>query len=86
MGQRERSQFSIFDYVITITIWSIAAEMSTSLESNFMQPVIAMSVYGLITLIVTFLNTKFIKLRLILSDKTLILYDNGTLFKENTTR
>ena len=60
--------------------------MSTSLESNFMQPVIAMSVYGLITLIVTFLNTKFIKLRLILSDKTLILYDNGTLFKENTTR
>ena len=57
--------------------------MSTSLESNFMQPVIAMIVYALITLIVSYLNTKFVKLRPILSGKTLILYDNGTLFKEN---
>lgn len=83
MGQREMSQLSIFDYFITITIGSIAAEMSTSLESDFMQPVIAMIVYALITLTVSFLNTKFVKLRPILSGKTLILYDNGTLFKEN---
>ncbi len=83
MGQREMSQLSIFDYFITITIGSIAAEMSTSLENNFMQPVVAMIVYAIITLIVSFLNTKFAKLRPILSGRTLILYDNGTLFKEN---
>lgn len=83
MGQREMSQLSIFDYFITITIGSIAAEMSTSLENNFIQPVVAMIVYAVITLIVSFLNTKFVKLRPILSGKTLILYDNGTLFKEN---
>ena len=35
MGQREMSQLSIFDYFITITIGSIAAELSTSLEDNF---------------------------------------------------
>ena len=83
MGQREMSQLSIFDYFITITIGSIAAEMSTSLENNFIQPVVAMIVYAVITLIVSFLNTKFVRLRPILSGKTLILYDNGTLFKEN---
>lgn len=83
MGQREMSQLSVFDYFITITIGSIAAEMSTSLESNFMQPVVAMIVYALITFIVSILNTKFVKLRPILSGRTLILYDNGTLFKEN---
>ena len=83
MGQREMSQLSVFDYFITITIGSIAAEMSTSLESNFMQPVVAMIVYALITFFVSILNTKFVKLRPILSGKTLILYDNGTLFKEN---
>lgn len=83
MGQREMSQLSVFDYFITITIGSIAAEMATSLESDFMQPVVAMIVYALITLIVSLLNTKFVKLRPILSGKTLILYDNGTLFKEN---
>ena len=83
MGQREMSQLSIFDYFITITIGSIAAELSTSLEDNFVQPVIAMIVYALITLIVSILNTKFVKLRPFLSVKTLILYDDGTLFKEN---
>ena len=83
MGQREMSQLSVFDYFITITIGSIAAEMSTSLESNFMQPVIAMIVYALITFIVSMLNMRFVKLRPLLSGKTLILYDNGTLFKEN---
>ena len=83
MGQREMSQLSIFDYFITITIGSIAAEMSTSLEDNFMQPVIAMIIYALVTLTVSFLNTKYVKLRPFLSGKTLILYDNGTLFKEN---
>ena len=83
MGQREMSQLSVFDYFIIITIGSIAAEMSTSLENNFIQPVVAMIVYALITFIVSILNTKFVKLRPILSGKTLILYDNGTLFKEN---
>ena len=83
MGQREMSQLSIFDYFITITIGSIAAEMSTSLEDDFMQPVIAMIIYALVTLTVSFLNTKFVKMRPFLSGKTLILYDNGTLFKEN---
>lgn len=83
MGQREMSQLSIFDYITTITIGSIAAEMATSLESNFIQPAVAMIVYALVTLIMSFLNIKFVKLRPVLSGKTLILYDNGTLFKEN---
>ena len=83
MGQREMSQLSIFDYFITITIGSIAAEMSTSLDEHFIQPVVAMIIYALVTLTVSFLNTKFTKLRPFLSGKTLILYDNGTLFKEN---
>lgn len=38
--------------IIGLSIGSIAAEMSTSLESNFMQPVVAMIVYVLITLMV----------------------------------
>lgn len=83
MGQRELSQLSIFDYITTITIGSIAAEMATSLESNFLQPAVAMIVYALVALIMSILNIKFVKLRPMISGKTLILYDNGTLFKEN---
>ena len=83
MGQREMSGLSVFDYIITITIGSIAAEMATSLEDNFVQPMVAMIVYATVTLFMSFLNIKFVKIRPILSGRTLILYDNGTLFKEN---
>ena len=83
VGQRELSGLSIFDFMIAITIGSIAAEMATSLEDNFTQPLIAMIMYALVTLIISFVNMKFVKLRPIFSGKTLILYDNGTLFKEN---
>ena len=83
VGQREMSGLSIFDFMIAITIGSIAAEMATSLEENFMQPLIAMVIYAIVTLIISYINMKFVKLRPIFSGKTLILYDNGTLFKDN---
>ncbi len=37
VGQREMSGLSVFDFTIAITIGSIAAEMATSLENNFVQ-------------------------------------------------
>ena len=37
MGYRQMSQMSMFDYINGITIGSIAAEMATSLENNFME-------------------------------------------------
>lgn len=83
MGQREMSQLSIFDYIVSITIGSIAAEMATSLENNFMEPLIAMIIYAVVTLVIALINNRFVKLRPIFSGRTLILYDNGTLFKEN---
>ena len=41
MGYRQLSQLSMFDYVNGITIGNIAAEMATSLEDNFFQPLTA---------------------------------------------
>mgnify|MGYP004563240351 CR=1 FL=1 len=42
MGKRQMSQLSMFDYIIGITIGSIAAEMATALEGDFTKPLIAM--------------------------------------------
>ena len=62
MGNKEISQLSTFDYIIGITIGSIAAEMSTALESDFMQPLVAMIVYTLITVLISFINSKSLKI------------------------
>ena len=83
MGNREMSQLSMFDYIVGITIGSIAAEMSTSLENNFWEPVIAMIVYGVIATSISYLSCKSLKFRRFFSGKSKILLDNGKLYQKN---
>ena len=83
MGNKEMSQLSMFDYIIGITIGSIAAEMSTALENDFMQPVVAMAVYAIGSIIISILSYKSIKIRRIISGNSLILFDNNELYRNN---
>ena len=83
MGNREMAQLSMFDYIISITIGSIAAEMSTALDDNFIEPLIAMVVYALCAILVSLLALHSMKARRFISGTTLILYDNGKIFSKN---
>lgn len=83
MGNREMSQLTMFDYIVSITIGSIAAEMSTSLENNFMEPVVAMLVYGFTTFFISYLTCKSLNLRRFFTGKTRVLLDNGKLYRKN---
>lgn len=82
MGNKQMSQLSMFDYIVGISIGSIAAEMATELE-EFEKPLIAMIVYTLLALLISLANYKSIKLRRILTGTSLILYENGKLYEAN---
>ncbi|MDD2568615.1 MAG: DUF421 domain-containing protein [Clostridia bacterium] len=82
MGNRQMSQLSMFDYITGITIGSIAAEMATALE-EFAKPLTAMIVYAFFALIFSIATDKSIKLRRILTGETLVLFQNGKLYKNN---
>lgn len=41
IGNRQMSELNMFDYINGITIGSIAAEMATSLEGDFLKPLLA---------------------------------------------
>lgn len=83
MGNREMSQLTMFDYIVSITIGSIAAEMATSLESDFMEPVVAMVVYGLVTAFISYITCKSLNLRRFFTGRSRILLDNGKLYRKN---
>lgn len=83
MGNKQISQMTSFDYIIGITIGSIAAEMSTSLEDDFKEPLTAMIVYGLIAALLSLLTNKSIIMRRFIDGKSMILFENGKLFKKN---
>lgn len=83
MGDREMSELSMFDYITSITIGSIAAEMATSLESDFKGPLLAMVIYGAVCFIISLLTCKSIILRRFFEGHSLIMYQNGKIYNKN---
>lgn len=83
MGYRQLSQMSMFDYVNGITIGNIAAEMATSLDDSFVEPLVAMIVYALAAILLSWWSSKSIRARRIIAGKPTLLLNNGKLFEKN---
>ncbi len=83
MGKRELSQLSMYDYINSITIGSIAAEMATSLEGDFIKPLTAMIVYGVISFLISYMTCKSVVLRRFFEGHSLLLYQNGQVYEKN---
>ncbi len=86
MGYRQMSQLSMFDYINGITIGSIAAEMATSLENDFLKPLTAMIVYALAALLLSRLSELSIVSRRIVVGRPKVLFNNGKLYFSNMKR
>ena len=81
-GNRQISEMGMFDYISSITIGSIAAELAINIE-NVWEPIIAMTVYGVLTALMPLLSNKFSVLQSFLEGKTYILMENGILYQES---
>lgn len=82
MGNKQVSQLSMFDYIIGISIGSIAAEFSTELE-NPEHTLVSMIVYAVIAYLVSVITGKSTRLRKIIIGRPLILFDKGKLYRKN---
>lgn len=82
IGHKQIAQLDFFDYITGITIGSIAAEMATELEEPW-KPLIAMVIYGGITLALSLISSRFPRSRKYLNGTPTILLDHGKLYYEN---
>ena len=82
MGNKQISQLSLFDYIIGISIGSIAAEFATELE-NPERTLLAMVIYAVSAYLVSLATGKSTRLRKMMNGKPLILLDKGKLYREN---
>lgn len=83
IGNREMSQLTMFDYINSITIGSIAAEMATSLENDFTKPLVAMIVYFLVVSLIAFITSKSMRARDFLTGKSLLLLEDSAIYYSN---
>ena len=81
-GHRQIAQLDFFDYITGITIGSIAAEMATELEEPW-KPLTAMVIYGAITLLLSWLTSRYFRTRKYINGTPTILLDHGKLYREN---
>ena len=74
MGAKQVSQMTMFDYVVGITIGSVAAELATELEAPH-KPLAALIVYVLCC--------KSLKVRAVIAGRPLVLLEDGVIYREN---
>lgn len=82
MGHKQIAQLDVFGYITGITIGSIAAELATEPE-NVLNPLVAMIVYGAITVLLTTLTGKFQKTRKFINGTPTIIMSNDKIFRKN---
>ncbi|MDO4811520.1 MAG: DUF421 domain-containing protein [Eubacteriales bacterium] len=85
MGNKQVSQLNMFDYIVGISIGSIAAEMATELEQP-LHPAIAMVVYALVAVAVSLLGDHSLRVRQFMTGKPLVLMDSGVIYRKNLKR
>ena len=82
MGHRQVAQLDFFDYINGITIGSVAAELATDLEAPW-KPLIALMVYGGVSVGLSLLTNKFPRTRKYVNGTPTILMDGGKLYRKN---
>jgi len=83
IGNRQISQLSLFDYITGITIGSMAAQMATDLDVHYSHPLTAMTIYALVSVGISVVASKSIKIRRFVFGNSLVLMDNGELYRKN---
>lgn len=83
LGKKQVSQLSLFDYVIGISIGNFAAEMTINLESQELNGIVAVIIFGLVAYLVSYLTMKSITLRRFFMGTPTMLIQNGKILEKN---
>lgn len=82
IGKKQVSELSLFDYVIGITIGNFAAEMTINLDSQEVNGILAVIIFGLVAYIVSKLTMKSIKIRRFFIGVPTMIIQNGKILYE----
>lgn len=81
MGKKQVSQLNNFDYIIGITIGSIAADISLDIEKNLLSGLISLGIYALFSIIISYVTMHSIKLRRYIIGVPTILIENNKIIE-----
>lgn len=83
LGKKQVSQLSVFDYVIGISIGNFAAEMTINIESQYMNGIVAVVVFGVVAYLISIWTMKSIIIRRFFMGVPTLLIQDGKLMEKN---
>ena len=83
LGKKQVSQLSLFDYVIGISIGNFAAEMTINLESNEINGIWAVVIFGMFAYFVSIITMKSICLRRFFMGTPTTIVQDGKILEKN---
>ena len=83
MGRKQISQLTYFDYVVGITIGSIASVASLDKSVNMYEGLFCIIIWSVLTILISEITLKNIKLRLLIDSEPLLIIDKGKVIYKN---
>ena len=85
-GREQISQLTYFEYVVGITIGSIAATLTTTLEDPFWPGLLGMAVWAILPFLTGWLVLKSVPARKIIEGEPIVVVQNGKIDEEALAR
>ncbi|WP_339174715.1 DUF421 domain-containing protein [Solibacillus sp. FSL R5-0691] len=79
IGKKQVSQLTFFHYATGITFGSIAAEISTQVETPFLDGIVSLIVWTVLTVAVSYISFRSKNARILFDDKPQIVINNGVI-------
>lgn len=86
MGRKQIGELNTFDYIIGITIGSIASEMTVNSDVSLINCIVAMAVLSLIDILISYGTTKSMFLRRFFTGCPIILIENGKIIEKGLNK
>lgn len=81
LGKKQLGQLTFFHYITGITFGSIASEMASQAETPFLDAMISLIWWSVLTYLMTIITIKSKKARVLIDDKPTIVIQNGLLLE-----
>ena len=81
MGKKQVSQLNIFDYIIGITIGSIAADISLDIEKSLIGGICSLLIYGFMASLISYVTMKSITLRRFIIGVPTVVVEKGKIIE-----
>ena len=83
IGKKQVSELSVFDYVVGISIGNFAAELTLNLDTKIIHAVLAVTLFGFISYIISIFTMKSIVLRRFFVGVPTIIIQDGILLEKS---